>query len=233
VNEWTLEPSRYLSKDELGKLLRRAEELRQLGASKNRKQPIRDWLIINLAIYSGLRVSELAALQVADCFIGYGRADLVVRRGKGGKPRTVRIGDHLKQCLRWYIRWKAQQGELHPESYLLRSQRSEKMTRGAVWYRWKAHSPAHRAHDARHSFGTLLLEASGGNLRVVQKALGHARITTTTVYADVVDSQVRESMQAMDRLARAAMKPKRNPQPGRLVVADMDEAAHGCELPAV
>jgi hypothetical protein len=35
MNEWTLEPSRYLSKDELGKLLRRAEELRQLGVSKN------------------------------------------------------------------------------------------------------------------------------------------------------------------------------------------------------
>lgn len=67
---------------------------------------------------------------------------------------------------------------------------------------------------------------------MVQKALGHARITTTTVYADVVDSQVRESMQAMDRLARAAMKPKRNPQPGRLVV-DMAEAPHECELPAV
>jgi site-specific recombinase XerD len=220
MKEWSLAPDRYLSKDELGKLLKKAEELQSLGVSRNRKQPVRDWLIIQVAIYSGLRVSELAALKVTDCYIGYGRADLLVRRGKGGRQRVVKIGDHLKKCLRWYIRWKAQNGELHPEAYLLRSQRSERMSRGAIWYRWKAHCPLHRVHDARHSFGTLLLEASGGNLRVVQKALGHARINTTTVYADVVDEKARESLQALDRLTRQAMRTVRNPLPGRLVMAD-------------
>lgn len=224
MSDWTLEPNRYLSKDELGALLRRAEELRTLGVSKNRKQPIRDWMIINLALYSGLRVSEMAALKVTECYVGRGHSELHVRRGKGGKQRVVKIGDHLKQCLRWYIRWKAQQGELHPDSHLLRSQRSEKMCRGAIFYRWKAHCPNHRTHDARHSFGTLLLEAAGGNLRVVQKALGHSRITTTSVYADVVDEKIQESMHAMDRLARQAMKPGRNPQPGRLVVENVEAA---------
>lgn len=233
MNELVLAPDRYLSKDELGTLLRRAEELRGLGVAKNRKQPIRDWMIIQLAIYSGLRVSELAALKVTDCYIGYGRAELLVRRGKGGRQRSVKIGDHLKTCLRWYIRWKAQQGELHPEAHLLRSQRTEKMSRGAVWYRWKAHCPGHRVHDARHSFGTLLLEASGGNLRVVQKALGHSRITTTSVYAAVVDEKMRQSMKAMDRLTRQAMKPRRNPQPGRLVLDDVDGVADEFGSPAV
>lgn len=223
MKEWTLQPDRYLSKEELGKLLRKAEELRALGVAEGCKQSIRDWLIIQLAIYSGLRVSELAALKVTDCFIGYGRAELLVRRGKGNKQRVVKIGDHLKKCLRWYIRWKAQQGELSPEAYLLRSQRSEKLCRGAVWYRWKTYCPTHRVHDARHSFGTLLLEASGGNLRVVQKALGHSRITTTTVYADVVDEKTRESMKAMDQLARQAMKPLRNAQPGRMAMALPDD----------
>ena len=223
MKEWSLQPDRYLSKEELGKLLRKAEELRSLGVAKGKKQPIRDWLIIQLAIYSGLRVSEIAALRVTDCFIGYGRAELLVRRGKGGKQRVVKIGDHLKKCLRWYIRWKSQEGELSAEAYLLRSQRMEKMGRGGIWYRWKTYCPEHRVHDARHSFGTLLLEASGGNLRVVQKALGHSRITTTTVYADVVDEKTRESMKAMDHLARSTMKPVRNPQPGRLAMASVEE----------
>jgi site-specific recombinase XerD len=233
MNEWSLQPDRYLSKEELGKLLRKAEELRSLGVAKGRKQSIRDWLIIQLAIYSGLRVSELAALKVTDCFIGYGRSELLVRRGKGGKQRVVKIGDHLKKCLRWYIRWKAQQGELSPDAYLLRSQRSVKMNRGAVWYRWKAHCPEHRAHDARHSFGTMLLEASGGNLRVVQKALGHSRITTTTVYADVVDEKTRESMKAMDQLARQTMKPSRNQHPGRMALAALEEDRDEAEFPAI
>jgi len=230
MKEWVLQPDRYLSKEELGKLLRKAEELRSLGVAKGQHQSIRDWLIINLAIYSGLRVSELAALKVTDCFIGYGRAELLVRRGKGGKQRVVKIGDHLKKCLRWYIRWKAQQGELNPDAYLFRSQRSEKMSRGAIWYRWKAYCPEHRVHDARHSFGTMLLEASGGNLRVVQKALGHARITTTTVYADVVDEKTRESMKAMDQLARQTMRPSRNPQPGRMTLAELDAVPDDVEL---
>ena len=218
MKDWVLTPDRFLTKEELGKLLRRAEEMRVLGVSKNRKQPIRDWLIVNLAIFSGLRANELSDLKVTDCFIGYGRSELVVRRGKNGKTRVVKIGPELKKSLRWYIRWKAQQGELHPSSYLLRSQRSERMTRGAIWYRWKAHCPLHRLHDARHSHATLLLESSRGNLRLVQNQLGHAKVTTTGVYAQVVDDVARQGLMAMDQLAKRAMKPARNPTPGLLHV---------------
>src|ERR1019366_7469106 len=136
-----------------------------------------------------------------------------------------------KKSLRWYIRWKSELGELHAESYLLRSQRSEKMTRGAIWYRWKKHCVGgHTVHHARHSFGTLLLEASGGNLRVVQKALGHSRITTTTVYADAIDQTVRDSMRAMDQLARRSMQPKRNPTPGRMNITELADPVDDRDL---
>src|ERR1017187_2587043 len=144
MKEWVLTPDRYLSKEELGKLLKKAEELRTVGVAKGRKQAVRDWVIIQVAIFSGLRVSEIAALKVTDCFIGYGHSELVVRCGKNGKQRVVKIGPELKKSLRWYIRWKAQQGELRPEAHLLRRQRSEKMTRGAIWYRWKEHCGSHR-----------------------------------------------------------------------------------------
>jgi len=171
MKQCVMTTDRYLAKDELGKLLKKAEELRSLGVSKNRKQAVRDWIIIQLAIFSGLRVSEIADLKVTDCFIGYGRSELVVRNGKGGKTCCVKIGDHLKKSLRWYIRWKAQQGELHPDASLLRSQRSERMCRGAIWYRWKAHCGTHRVHDARHTHASLLYESSGGDLRLIQKQL--------------------------------------------------------------
>lgn len=225
MNEWTITPEKYLSKDELGNLLKKSEELRAVGVASNRKQPVRDWMIIQLAIFSGLRVSELAALKVTDCFIGYGRSDLVVHRGKGGKQRVVKIGDHLKKSLRWYIRWKNQHGELHPESHLLRSQRSERMCRGAIWYRWKTHCLTHGTHSARHSHACLALEASQGNLRFVQSQLGHSRITTTTVYAQVYDDKARESLKAMDRLVKSTMRPRRNPQPGRMVVAGVEDGS--------
>jgi len=200
-----LTPDRYLSKQELGALLKKAEDLRTIGVSKRQKQPVRDWLILRLSILSGLRASELCGLKVADCFIGYGRSEILVRRGKGNKQRLVKIGPDLKRDLRWYVRWKAEQGELHPDSHLIRSQRSERLTATAIWRRWKKHCPAHRLHDARHTFATLLYQSSN-DLRLVQKQLGHSRPSVTAVYADVCDEKARESLKAMDASLRAAVR---------------------------
>ena len=205
MNEWILTPDRFLSREELGKLLKRAEELRSLGVAKRRKQPVRDWLVIRLALLSGLRASEVAGLKVTDCFIGYSRSEILVTKGKGGRRRVVRIGKDLKGDLRWFLKWKAENGELHPDAYLLRSQRSERLTRGAVWRRWKRHCPTHRLHDARHSHATLLLEASK-DLRLVQRQLGHSRPTTTAVYAGVFDERMTDAVNSMEQLARASMK---------------------------
>jgi len=205
MKEWVLTPDRFLSKEELGKLLKRAEELRSLGVAKSRKQPVRDWMIIRLALLSGLRASEVSSLKVTDCFIGYSRSELVVRNGKGGKKRVVKIGPELKRDLRWYLRWKAQIGEMHPDAQLLRTKRSERLTRSALWRRWNRYCPQHRLHDARHTAATLLYEASQ-DLRLVQKQLGHSRPSITAVYADVCDEKAREGVAAMEQLAKKAMK---------------------------
>ena len=127
---------------------------------------------------------------------------------RSGKQRVVKIGKELKRDLRWYLRWKAEQGELSPDAYLFRSQRSEKLTRGAVWRRWKRHCPLHRLHDARHTNATLLLEASK-DLRLVQIQLGHSRPTTTAVYAGVVDERMTEAVNSMEQLTRSALKSKK------------------------
>ncbi len=46
---------------------------------------IRSWAILDTLLGSGLRASELASLQIADCLLGYGQASLLVRNGKGGR----------------------------------------------------------------------------------------------------------------------------------------------------
>jgi integrase len=210
MNEWTLTPDRYLAKEEVGKLLRRAEELRSLGVSKGRRQAVRDWLIIRLALFSGLRATEICNLTVTDCHIGYSHSELLVRHGKGNKGRVVRIGPELKKDLRWYLRWKADGGELHPDAHLLRTKRSERLNRSALWRRWNRYCPLHRLHDARHTAATLLYEASQ-DLRLVQKQLGHSRLSTTAVYADVCDDKARQGVAAMEQLARRTMKTSRAP----------------------
>lgn len=212
MKEWVLTADRYLDKVQLGKLMIKAEELRTLGTAKNRKQPVKDWLLIRLAVMSGLRAGEICRLRCADLLIGYGRAEILVQRGKGGKKRVVRIGKELKADLRWFLKWKHEQGELHPESFLLRSQRSEQLTTSAVWRRWKKYCPLHRLHDARHTSATLLYEATR-DLRLVQKQLGHSRPSVTAIYADVCDEAMRDGLAAMDRLVKNATRRPRNAVP--------------------
>jgi integrase len=210
MKDWVLTADRFLSKEQLGKLMLKAEELRTVGVAKRRKQPVRDWLVIRLAILSGLRAGEISNLRVADLYVGYGRAEILVQRGKGGKKRVVRIGKELKADPRWFVRWKNEQGELSPESFVLRSQRTESLSPNGLYRRWKKYCPLHRLHDARHTSATLLYEATR-DLRLVQKQLGHSRPSVTAIYADVCDETMRTGLDAMDKLVKSAMRPPRNP----------------------
>ena len=104
MKEWILTPDRFLSKEELVTLLRDAEERRELGVSRRQRQPVKDWLIMRVAVLSGLRASELADLKVIDCFVGYVHSEIVVRRGKNGKSREVALHPTTVRALDAYAR---------------------------------------------------------------------------------------------------------------------------------
>jgi integrase len=140
----------------------------------------------------------------------YGRSDILVRCGKNGKSRVVKISPDLKRDIRWFLRWKAEQGELHPEAYLVRGHRRENVTRVALWKRWKKLCPQHRLHDARHTNATLLYEATT-DLRLVQRQLGHSSPSITAVYADITDTKARDGLAAMDKLMRHTVSESERP----------------------
>ena len=97
MKQWVLTPDRFLSKQELGTLLKKAEDLRVMGVAKKRKQPVRDWMVIRLALFSGLRASEMCQLQITDLFIGYGRSEILVRNGKGDRKSTRLNSSHVSE----------------------------------------------------------------------------------------------------------------------------------------
>ncbi|MGA2137530.1 MAG: tyrosine-type recombinase/integrase [Verrucomicrobiia bacterium] len=204
MNDWVLTPDRFLTKNEMVALLGNAEECRARGVERHQRQPVKDWILVRVAILAGLRASELADLRVVDCFVGYGRSEIVVRHGKNGKSRVVKISPDLKRDIRWYLKWKSDQGELHPEAHLIKGHRKERVSRVALWKRWKKMCPQHRLHDARHSNATMLYEATT-DLRFVQRQLGHSSPSITAVYADVTDSKARDGLAAMDKLVRHAV----------------------------
>ena len=208
-SDWKITPEKYLNREELAALLVRADELKAIGEARGRAQQIRDWMIIQTFLFTGLRRQETCDLKCVDFRIFGGNSHLVVRRGKGGKPRHVHLPKDYKRNVAWYLRWKAERGEIaDEESYFLRTERSPKYYPSGIYKRWKKHCPNHRLHDARHTNATLLYEATN-SLRLVQKQLGHASIGTTQVYADVSPEQSIAGVTAMERLATAL---KRNPR---------------------
>ena len=204
-DEWELTPEKYLNADELSRLLRNAEELYVVGEDKRRKSFVRDWMIIHTAVFTGLRRAEICNLRVADLRIGSGQSHIIVRTRKGGKTnQVVHLGHGFKQTLKKYLHWKMQNGELNPDSYLLRTSRSEKFSVSGLWLRWKLYCPK-KLHSARHTFSVMTYQATK-DLRLLQKQLSHSRITTTQIYADVTPEQICTGMDAMERLTKAVCK---------------------------
>lgn len=144
---------------------------------------IRDRAVMELFYSSGLRLSELVALDLKQIDLTSG---LVRVLGKGNKERVVPVG---KPALAAVTEWLPHRAAMaaHDQQALFVSSRGTRISRRAVQQRiqfWALRqgldSRVH-PHMLRHSFATHVLESSG-ELRAVQEMLGHANIGTTQVY---------------------------------------------------
>lgn len=202
---WVLSPAKFLSKAEADKLLTTVATRAELGYAKGKKVAVRDYFIIHLALVTGLRVMEIAALKCGDIFLEGNMPSVLVRKGKGGKRRLVFFNSSLKKHCREYLNWKRQTGEPLEagKPLLLSSNTADHMTTRAIQKAFKRSaklagiSSSYSIHCLRHTYACFLLKASGWNLRLVQKQLGHSRISTTQVYADVMMPDIKK---ALDRL---------------------------------
>jgi len=148
---------------------------------------------------AGLRITEALALEVSD--IDAARGVLLVRHGKGNKPRETKLSTTLLSWLRAY--WAR---ERPAAPYLFASKRTgrppspatvrDALARAAELAGIKKHV---HPHVLRHSFATHLLE-QGTDIRVVQALLGHESIKTTARYTHVTEKLVRETPSPLDLL---------------------------------
>tara|TARA_R110002072_G_scaffold128623_13_gene266488 strand:+ start:7803 stop:8474 length:672 start_codon:yes stop_codon:yes gene_type:complete len=198
-----LEPTRILEPVEISQLLTFARATRDDALDRGLKVAVRDWFLVELALGSGLRVFELAALTCEDMILRASAA-LRVRHGKGDKARVVRIAQALRQSAELYVAWKERQREpVAPSSPVFMSSNTGRaMTVRGLQLSFarslrKAGLPHHGIHDARHTYATLLLKASGGNLRLVQRQLGHASLATTQVYLGIFSEDLEQSVETL------------------------------------
>ena len=156
---------------------------------------LRDRAMLETLYATGLRVSELVGLKLAQVSFDMG----VVRvLGKGGKERLVPLGEEAVDWLKRYLATSRTRlaGDAKSDAVFITARRGP-LTRQAFWqlikrYALKAGIARSKLspHTLRHAFATHLLN-HGADLRVVQLLLGHSDITTTTIYTHVARERLK------------------------------------------
>ena len=179
-------------------ILSREEVSRLIIAAGNLKHQT----ALALAYATGLRASEVVALKVAD--IDSKRMTLRVEQGKGQKDRYAMLAPVLLERLRVWWRVARAQGKMPDGGWLFPglnpiNQLSARQLNRAI------HAAAHEArieknvsmHTLRHSFATHLLEQKV-DIRVIQVLLGHKKLDTTALYAQVATELLREVVSPLE-----------------------------------
>ena len=155
-----------------------------LEAGANSALEIRDLAMFELFYSSGLRLSELAALNLSD--VDLPDNSLMIRAGKGGKSRLLPIGGKAVTAINNWLPWRLKKAAAS-EPALFVSTRGTRLgarnieLRLEQWCKKKGIAEPIHPHMLRHSFASHLLEASQ-DLRAVQELLGHSNISTTQIY---------------------------------------------------
>ena len=156
---------------------------------------LRDRAMLETLYASGLRVTELVTLKVAQVSLDMG----VVRvMGKGSKERLVPLGETASDVIQRYAdsaRIEILGGKKSDDMFV--TQRGRAMTRQMFWHMIKRYAikadvkKPISPHTLRHAFATHLIN-HGADLRVVQLLLGHADITTTQIYTHVARERLKQ-----------------------------------------
>jgi len=173
------------------------QDVEKLLAAPDVEDPLglRDRTMLETLYASGLRVSELVTLKVAQVIQDMGVVRVV---GKGAKERLVPLGEEALSWLKRYLK------EARPQILQQRAAdaifvtgRGAAMTRQSFWHLLKRYSTQAgltkpiSPHTLRHAFATHLLN-HGADLRVVQLLLGHSDISTTQIYTHVARERLKQ-----------------------------------------
>ncbi len=176
-----------LSPEEVARLLDAAPGLKYKAA-------------LSVAYGAGLRASEVVSLKIAD--IDSTRMVIRVEQGKGRKDRYVMLSPHLLPLLRAYWAASRPRGWLFPGQNPVNPLTTRQLNRAC-------HGAAEAAgidkrvslHTLRHSFATHLLEQKV-DVRVIQLLLGHKKLETTALYAQVATRTLRQVKSPLEHLVR-------------------------------
>jgi len=177
------------------------EEQAALLRQPNPRYPTgeRNRLLLSLMLNTGLRLSEATGLRWRDLDLNTGR--LMVRQGKGAKDRTLRVSaENLRRLQRWRERQakKIAGVPAHIFTTLKGTPVSDRYVQDMV-KRYAVNTGIEKdvhPHMLRHTFATDLFRQTT-NIRLTQKALGHANLATTQIYTHIYDEDVERAIRRL------------------------------------
>ncbi len=161
--------------------------------------------LFSITYGAGLRISEAVSLKLSD--IDGDRKTLRIEQGKGRRDRYAMLSDSMLELMRDYWREARSRAWLfcgqNPVNPLTARQFSRAFQAAAASAEIsKKVSP----HTLRHSFATHLLD-QGTDIRVIQVLLGHAKLETTALYAQVAGRTLRDAVSPFERIAKDLTRP--------------------------
>ena len=174
---------RYLSLDESVKLLD--------GVGGMYRE--RDFCMLTIFLNCGLRISELAGLDLTDL-----RSDSIRVLGKGNKERVVYINDACANAINDYLTVRKDIAAVDKKALFLSSRRT-RISTSTIHSLVKKHllaagldSTKYSSHKLRHTAATLMLK-NGVDIRTLQELLGHEHLNTTQIYTHIENSALRDA----------------------------------------
>ncbi len=172
----------------------RERQVEALLAAPDPSKPLgcRDKAMLELLYATGLRVSELVGLELAQLRLDLG---FLLAWGKGDKERAVPVGEQAESWLRSYLRDARPRLVRGRHEAVFVNHRGAPLSRQGCWkilagYGRRVGIARLSPHVLRHSFATHLLE-HGADLRAVQELLGHTELATTQIYTSVTREHLR------------------------------------------
>ena len=195
-NSYQIDAEKFLNRKERKQLLKATKDKADLDLLNGRKTWVVRYMLIDLAFYSGLRGAELADLQIGDFTLTGSTHNLIVRKGKGDKKRTVYIDKELVKHLKEYITMKRTtfNEETKNDSPLFEGRNGNHVQPITLMKSFKIAiknagiAEHYSIHSARHTYATYLLQDCK-NLKYVQKQLGHSNISMTALYSDIAHEE--------------------------------------------
>jgi len=209
---WIIGEDKIFSIEEIDRIRNTCWKRKWDGIKQKKYHLVRDWFMIELGLFSGLRVDEMRQLRIGDIHIWGSHSSIFVPNGKGGRRRNVWINVEFKETCEEFIKLREHFGfDNNEDSLVFVSSTGMPLSKRSIQKAFKrcvkaaGLSAKYHIHCLRHTYATYLLKSSR-NIKLVKEQLGHTSIKTTEIYISLIKEDTKEALKNLYKVERPFIK---------------------------